>query len=131
MRILDDFIATLVDYGFIPEEVTENCEVEAALTATGDIQLAFSAIADEDSDICSDASDTLAAVINDPSAITGDMQIAQVPEVIQFAGAAVVAPNIAAISDGSEINQNNGTPVLMGLSCITLLFVVFILNFVV
>ena len=131
MRILDDFIATLVDYGFIPEEVTENCEVEAALTATRDIQLTFSAIADEDSDICSDASDTLAAVINDPSAITGDMQIAQVPEVIQFAGAAVVAPNIAAISDDSEINQNNGTPVLMGLSCITHLFVVFILNFVV
>lgn len=119
IRRLDDFVEELVDYGFIEEEITERCQLEASLTTTRNIQLTLSAVTDEDSDFCSDASERLAAAINDPSSISGDSQFVQVPEVLQFASAA-----IAGMNDGASSGTLNGAPALVNLSYLTSLLLI-------
>ena len=122
VRTLDAFVEILVDSGFIDEEVTERCELEGSFTMTRNIQLTLSARLDEDSDFCNDASKRIAAAINDPSSVSDDPQFAQIPEVLQFASAAVAAPNVAAIVDETD-DSMNGAPLLTALSYLILLLV--------
>ena len=108
----------LIAYGFIAEEITERCELEASYTTTRNIQITLSARVNADSEFCSDASERLAAAINDPSSASDDPQIVQVPEVLQFASAAV-----ANLDASFESGRLNGSPVLAALSYFTLLLV--------
>ena len=120
---MDNIIEVLVDSGFIEEEETERCELEASLTKTGNIQITLSARDDADSEFCNNASKRLAAAINDPSSVSDISLFAQIPEVLQFASAAVIAPNeVAAIVDQVDINVGvNGAPVFTALSYVTIL----------
>lgn len=127
VRTLDDFIAVLLQSGFISEEVTERCELEAELTNTGNIQITLSARVEEDSAFCNNASERLAASINDPSSVrSDDSQFVSIPELLQFASAAVTAENIAvAISVDEVVNTSvNGGVALTSLSFLMLLVLV-------
>ena len=133
VRTLDDFIEVLVDSDFIDDEITEKCELEASLTMTGNIQITLSARTDDDDGadarFCNAASETIAATINDLSLVP---QSAQVPEVLQFASAALAAPNTATtdvvkdvVTVDSGVNEGvNGAPVLKALSYFTVLLLV-------
>ena len=128
IRTLDDFIELLVDSDFISDEITEKCELEGSLTVSGNIQLTLSARSDDDdgnAEYCNAASKLIAAAINDLSLVP---QAAQVPEVLQFASAALAAPNTVTpdvIDTVDNVNQGvNGAPVLKALSYITLLLLI-------
>jgi hypothetical protein len=128
IRMLDDFIELLVDSDFISDDITERCELEASLTVSGNIQLTLSPTGSDDDEFCNAASKLIAAAINDLSMVP---QSVQVPEVLQFASAALAAPNTAT-TDGidavSEVVDNvngvNGAPVLKALPYLTLLLLV-------
>ena len=127
VRTLDAFAEVLINSGFINAEVTERCELEVSLTRTGNIQISLSARNDVDSAFCNNASERLASAINDPSSVSGDPQFAQVPEILQFASAAVAAPNAAAISTNEVTDTEsgfNGAPFVKALSYFTLLLLV-------
>ena len=115
VRTLDDFIEILVDSGIISDEVTERCQLEATLTTTRNIQITLSAQDGEDPSFCSQASERLAAAINDPSSVSEESLFVQVPEVLQFASAAIAATN--------ELTSNNGAPLLNTLSYLVLMLV--------
>ena len=131
VRTLDDFTELLVDSGFISDDITERCELEASLTVSGNIQLVLSPRSDDedDAEFCNAASERIAATINNLSLVP---QSAQVPEVLQFASAALAAPNTATTDATNtvpevvnNVNQGvNGTPVLKALSYFTLLLFV-------
>lgn len=131
IRTLDDFIELLVDSDFISDEITEKCELEASLTVSGNIQITLSARSDDEDDtkFCNAASELIAAAVNDLSLVP---QSAQVPEVLQFASAALAAPNTATTDIVDVINEVvdnvnqgvNGTPVLKALSYLTLLLLI-------
>ena len=131
IRTLDDFIELLVDSDFISDEITEKCELEASLTVSGNIQITLSARSDDEDDtkFCNAASELKAAAVNDLSLVP---QSAQVPEVLQFASAALAAPNTATTDIVDVINEVvdnvnqgvNGTPVLKALSYLTLLLLI-------
>ncbi len=130
IRMLDDFIELLVDSDFISGAITERCELEASLTVSGNIQLTLSPRSNDDNaEFCNAASKLIAAAINDLSMVP---QSVQVPEVLQFASAALAAPNTAT-TDGidavsevvDDVNQGvNGAPVLKALPYLTLLVLV-------
>ena len=127
VRTLDAFAEVLVDSGFINSEITDRCELELSLTRTGNIQITLSAEDDEDSAFCNEASERLAAAINDPSSVSNDPRFAQIPEILQFASAAVTAPNAAAITAVTEDvteSRFNGAPLVKALSYLTLLLLV-------
>ena len=109
-RTLDDFIEVLVDAGFIDEEITERCELDASFTVTGNVQVSLSAKTDADSEFCHSASEEIVNSINNPSSA----QLTRVPEILQFASAAVAAPNLID-------EQMNGATTLMASSFFTLL----------
>ena len=109
-RTLDDFIEALVDAGFIDEEITERCELDASFTVTRNVQVSLSAKTDDDSEFCHSASEEIVNSINNPSSI----QLTQYPEMLQFASAAVAAPNL--VEGGT-----NGAPVLTTSPFFTLL----------
>ena len=115
-RTLDDFIEVLVDAGFIDEEITERCQLDASFTVTRNVQISLSAKTDADSEFCHSASEEIANSINNPSSA----QLTRVPEMLQFASAAVAAPNL--IDEGM-----NGAPTLVASSFFTLLISSFIL----
>ena len=121
-RTLDDFIEALVDAGFIDQEVTERCDLEASFTVTGNVQVSLSAKTEDDSEFCHLASEQIANEINNLSTTsstqTDASQVAQVPELLQFASAAVAAPNLL------EERIPNGAPVLAVFSSYTLLLLV-------
>ena len=135
VRTLDDFIELLVDSDFISDEITERCELEGSLTVSGNIQITLTARSDDEADVefCNAASEKIAAAINDLSLVP---QSAQVPEVLQFASAALAAPNTATTvvantipevvgSANPGVNPGvNGAPVLKVLSYLTLLLLV-------
>ena len=132
IRTLDDFIELLVDSDFVSDEITEKCELEASLTVSGNIQIVLSARSDDDDDgkFCNAASEFIATAINDLSLVP---QSAHVPEVLQFASAALAAPINTATTNVvdvvSEVVDNvnqgvNGTPVLKALSYLTLLLLI-------
>ena len=131
LRTLDDFIEILVDSGFIDDEVTDRCELEGSLTTSRNIQITLSAEDDEDTKFCNDASQEIAAAINDLSSVSATTRI---PEVLQFASAAVAAPNIAAAAIVVERENSgmNGAPILTALrsSYFALLLLLGILTFV-
>lgn len=109
VRTVDDFIDDLVDSGFISEEIVDRCDVEASLTATRNIQITLSADDDDDSAFCNRASERLAAAINDLSSITEDSDFIQVPEILQFASAAVAAQKTTVSGVVDVVNKvNNG-----------------------
>ena len=112
-RTLDDFIETLVDAGFIDEEITERCELDVSFTVTRNVQVSLSAKTDDDSEFCHSASEEIVNSINNPSSI----QLTQYPEMLQFASAAVAAPNLV-------VGEVNGTPVLAASSFFTLLLLI-------
>ena len=118
LRTLDSYIEVLVDSGFIDDEIVERCELEGTFTVTRNIQISLSARMDRDSDFCNDASERLAAAINNPSSISDDPRFAQVPEVLQFASAAVAAPNT--ISTAS-LEGGNGAQPFASLSFVVLM----------
>lgn len=127
---MDDFVDILLESGFIEEKVTAMCQLETSLTKTGSIQIVLSARVNEESALCSDASERLATAINDPSSISSRSRFTQVLELLQFASAAAVAaPNAAAVT-GNEvdkaldvgINGAIGSPQAV-LSCFTVLLV--------
>jgi hypothetical protein len=89
-RTLDDFIEALVDASFIDEEITERCQLDASFTVTRNIQLSLSAKTDTDSEFCHTASEEIVNSINNPSSA----QLTRVPEMLQFASAAIAAPNL-------------------------------------
>ena len=89
-RTLDDFIEALVDAGFIGEEITERCELDASFTVTRTVQVSLSAKTDGDSEFCHSASEEIVESINNPSSV----QLTRTPEMLQFASAAVAAPNL-------------------------------------
>ena len=89
-RTLDGFLEILVESGFIDQEITERCELEGTLTRSANIQVSLSAKTVENSKFCNEASERLAAAINNPSSRPK-------PEVLQFASAAVAAPTATAI----------------------------------
>ena len=122
VRTLDDFIEILVESGFISDEVTDRCELEATLTTTRNFQITLSANNNDDAAYCSATADSLAKAINDPSSISDDSLFVQVPEVLQFASAAITASN--------ELSDN-GAPVFKALSYLTivLLNIVVLLTF--
>ena len=128
MRTVDDYIAALVDYGFITDEVTQRCDLEGYMTKTKNIEITLSAKTDEDSEFCFEASESITAAINNPSTSNpGGPQLMQVPEVLQFASAAVAAPNevkSAALVD--ESSNVNGATVLAAMSYFTLLLLAFV-----
>ena len=109
-RTLDDFIEVLIDAGFIDEEITERCELDASFTVTRNIQVSLSAKTGDDSEFCHSASKEIVSSVNNPSST----QLAGIPEVLQFASAAVAAPNLAA-------GEMNGAPILAASSFFTLL----------
>ena len=121
---LDDFMELLVDSDFIGDDITDNCDVEASLTTTGNIQIALTATPDDDDDdddddqFCNAASEIIAATINDLSLVP---QSAQVPEVLQFASAALAAPNTVT---KDVIDGVNAAPAFNALSYFTLLLLV-------
>ena len=115
-RTLDDFIEVLVDAGFIDEEITERCQLDASFTVTRNVQISLSAKTDADSEFCHSASEEIVDNINNPSSA----QLTQVPEMLQFASAAIAAPNL--IDEGM-----NGAPTLVASSFFTLLISSFIL----
>ena len=78
-----------MDSGFVSDEITDRCELEATLTTTRNVQITLSS--EEDSAFCNKAGERLAAAINDPSSVSGDPLSVQIPEVLQFASAAVTA----------------------------------------
>lgn len=124
IRTLDNFIELLVDSDFISDDITEKCELEASLTVSGNIQLALSSRSnDDDAEFCNAASELIAAAINDLSMVP---QSVQVPEVLQFASAALAAPNTASeiVNEVIDnVNQSvNVAPVFKALSYLTLLF---------
>ena len=131
IRTLDDFIELLVDSNFISDEITEKCELEASLTVSGNIQITLSARSDDQDDtkFCNAASELIAAAINDLSSVP---QSAQVPEVLQFASAALAAPNTATTDVVDVVNEVvdnvnqgvNGAPVVKALSYLTLLLLI-------
>ena len=131
IRTLDDFIELLVDSDFISDETTEKCELEASLTVSGNIQITLSARSDDEDDtkFCNAASELIAAAINDLSSVP---QSAQVPEVLQFASAALAAPNTATTDVVDVVNEVvdnvnqgvNGAPVVKALSYLTLLLLI-------
>ena len=127
VRTLDAFAEILVDSGFINDETTERCELELSLTRTGNIQITLSAEDEEGAAFCNEASERLAAAINDPSSVSADPRFAQIPEILQFASAAVTAPNAAAITmvteEGTE-SRFNGAPSVKALSYLTLLLLI-------
>lgn len=114
LRTLDDFVETLVDSGFIDEEVTDRCELEGSLTTSRNIQITLSAEDDEDTKFCNNASQEIAAAINNLSSVSAATRI---PEVLQFASAAVAAPNTAtaAIVVERENSGVNGALILTAL----------------
>ena len=109
-RTLDDFTEALVDAGFIDEEITERCELDASFTVTKNVQVSLSAKTNDDSEFCHSASEEIVNSINNPSST----QLTQFPEMIQFASAAVAAPNL--IEGGI-----NGAPILTTSPFFTLL----------
>ena len=111
-RTLDDFIEALVDAGFIDEEITKRCELDASFTVTRNIQVSLSAKTDDDSEFCHSASEEIVNSINNPSST----QLTQVPEMLQFASAAVAAPNL--------LEERNGAPVLTASIFFTLLLLI-------
>ena len=125
IRTLDDFIELLVDSDFISDDIMEKCELEASLTVSGNIQLTLSVRSDDDDDdakFCNAASELIAASINDLSLVP---QSVQVPEVLQFASAALAAPTTATevvIEVVDNVNEGvNGAPVFKALPYLTLL----------
>ena len=124
VRTLDAFVEVLVDSDFIDETITERCELDASFTVTGNVQITLSARTDDDSEFCNSASEMIANAINDLSSteLAETSLFAQTPEILQFASAAVAAPNLAAVVD--EIDGANGAPVLAVSSFFTLLLLV-------
>ena len=123
-RTLDSFTEALVDAGFIEQEVTERCDLEASFTVTGNAQVSLSAKTEDDSGFCHLASERIADEINNLSTTstqTDASQVAQLPEMLQFASAAVAAPNLL------EERDSNGATALAAFSSYTLLLVAFIL----
>ena len=113
MRTLDDIIEALVESGFISDEVIDRCGLEATLTTTRNIQITLSAQNNDDAAFCIGAGDDLADFINNPSSVSDNSQFVQVPEVLQFASAAITA---------SIELSDNGAPVLQALSYLTMVF---------
>ena len=129
IRTLDDFIELLVDSDFISDDIMEKCELEASLTVSGNIQLTLSVRSDDDDDddakFCNAASELIAAAINDLSLVP---QSVQVPEVLQFASAALTAPTTATevvIEVVDNVNEGvNGAPAFKALPYLTLLLLI-------
>ena len=98
-RTVDRLLEILVESGFIRKESTDRCELEAQFTNVGDFEISLSAH-DEDTDaqFCHAQCGILVDVINSPP--TGEA--AAVPEVLQFANAAVSAPLVEEADAGSE-----------------------------
>ena len=120
-RTLDAFLEILIESGFIDEEIIERCEVEGMLTRTRNIQLSLSVRVDGDSEFCNDASARLAAAINNPSSVSDDPRFAQIPEILQFASAAVAAPNSNAVTIVNEVDGGmNGAPAITASSFLSL-----------
>ena len=135
IRTLDDVIEALIDSNFIGDDITDKCDLEASLTVSGNIQIALSVRSQDDDDakFCNAASELIAAAINDPTLAP---QSAQVPEVLQFASAALAAPNMATTEVINEVpvvddvNQGaNGAPVFKALSYLAMLLLT-VLSFV-
>ena len=123
VRTVDDIIEALVESDFISDEVTDRCELEATLTTTRNIQITLSAEDDNDVTFCNEASEKIAAAINDPSSVTGDPLSVQVPEVLQFASAAVSAsyqPSTISATEGGSSRSANGSAILKGFSSLAL-----------
>ncbi len=117
LRTLDALIETLVRDGFIPAEVTARCELEAQVTSTGIIEISLSARdEDADSEFCNLQSQQVADAIDSPTVA--------IPDVLQFAGAAVAAPTQQQISGGE--GEEDGAPPLVVLSSLTLLVGLFL-----
>lgn len=124
-RTLDAFLETLIESGFIDKEINERCEVEGTLTRTGNIQLSLSVRVRGYSEFCNDASRRLAAAINDPSSVSDNPHFAQIPEVLQFASAAVAAPNSNALTivDEMDVGINGASTIIASSSFLSLIIV--------
>ena len=129
LRTLNDFIEILIDSGFIDDEVTDRCELEGSLTTSRNIQITLSAEDDEDTKFCNDASQEIAAAINNLSSVSATTRI---PEVLQFASAAIAAPNTAAAAIRENSGINGAPPILTDLHSLyfALLLLLGILTFV-
>ena len=108
-RTLDALLEILVESGFISEEVTERCIVEGTFTDNGGLEVTLTAVdPDADAEFCNEQSEIIANNINDP--------VNAPPEVLQFAGAAVTAPQISEEEEGGPSGAAE-----LAFSCLTLL----------
>ena len=111
LRTIDDFIALLVESGFIPDDLTSRCELDVSFTSSKNLQITLEALTPDDEMFCGEESDRIARWINNPD-ITADVLP---PQVLQFASAAVSGEAIV-----QEVIGYSGTPALV--SFLSLIF---------
>ncbi len=122
-RTIDDFVESLIEAGFISEEIAERCEVGVSLTSSDNLEITLEGVGADDEMFCGEMADRLAELINNPSDSSDEVVR---PPVLQFAGAAVSAP--AVFEESLELN---GAPTvtsavsLLLVLCVSTMFALF------
>ncbi|WP_156416077.1 hypothetical protein [Nitrosopumilus sp. Nsub] len=119
LRTIDDFIALLVESGFISDETTNRCELDVSFTSSENLQITLEARTPDDEMFCGEESDRIARWINNPN-IAADVLP---PQVLQFASAAVSGEAIV-----QEVIGFSGAPALVSFLSLTFTLAMFLIH---